>query len=204
MAHKQHAFLPRSPRIHPDVSLARHRAVATPKVVEQPLPTVDYVDLYQYAGRWFELARLPSPLQPDDSLAIIEYRLSGDGGMLVRNSVYRERDGERYLRGKATLAKGAEDSHARFKMHFAGRSGFDTVPDEGNYWVIDLAEDYSMALVGSPDRTGLWLLGREPYAFEVDTGDAFLMHARRLGFDIAHLLIDHWESGTTLPRPIAI
>ncbi len=31
-----------------------------------------------------------------------------------------------------------------------------------NYWVIDLADDYSYAVVSEPDREYLWLLARDP------------------------------------------
>jgi apolipoprotein D and lipocalin family protein len=32
----------------------------------------------------------------------------------------------------------------------------------GDYWIIDLAQDYSYAVVGSPDRKYLWVLSRAP------------------------------------------
>ena len=33
-------------------------------------------------------------------------------------------------------------------------------PFSGNYWIIDLAPDYSYAVVGEPDRKYLWILSR--------------------------------------------
>jgi apolipoprotein D and lipocalin family protein len=32
----------------------------------------------------------------------------------------------------------------------------------GDYWVIDLASDYSYAVVGEPSREFLWILSRSP------------------------------------------
>jgi apolipoprotein D and lipocalin family protein len=32
----------------------------------------------------------------------------------------------------------------------------------GDYWVIDLAPDYSYAVIGGPKREYLWILSREP------------------------------------------
>jgi len=32
----------------------------------------------------------------------------------------------------------------------------------GDYWIIDLAPDYSHAVVGEPARKYLWVLSREP------------------------------------------
>ncbi|MEY4483771.1 MAG: Outer rane lipoprotein Blc, partial [Verrucomicrobiota bacterium] len=59
----------------------------------------------------------------------------------------------------------------------------------GNYWVLDLKPDYSLAAVGTPDRRCLWILARKlpvPAAeFErVKTKCAVL------GYDTSALLID--------------
>ncbi len=36
----------------------------------------------------------------------------------------------------------------------------------GNYWIIDLATDYSYAVIGEPDREYLWVLSRTPHMDE--------------------------------------
>lgn len=53
----------------------------------------------------------------------------------------------------------------------------------GNYWIIDLADDYSYAVIGEPDRTYLWVLSRSP---NLDDGDleTILARAERQGYDI--------------------
>ena len=57
----------------------------------------------------------------------------------------------------------------------------------GKYWVIDLAEDYSYAVVGEPNREYLWILSRSP---SMDPG----MYARILdritqqGYDSSKLV----------------
>jgi apolipoprotein D and lipocalin family protein len=33
-------------------------------------------------------------------------------------------------------------------------------PFKGNYWIIDLADDYSWAIVSDPNRKTLWILSR--------------------------------------------
>ena len=35
-------------------------------------------------------------------------------------------------------------------------------PLRGDYWIIDLAEDYSYAVVSNPNRKYLWILSRTP------------------------------------------
>ena len=52
----------------------------------------------------------------------------------------------------------------------------------GDYWMIGLADDYSWAVVGSPDRKYLWILARTPI---LDAGRfaAALAAARDNGFE---------------------
>ena len=35
-------------------------------------------------------------------------------------------------------------------------------PFRGDYWVIELDDDYQYAVVGHPDRSYLWILSRTP------------------------------------------
>jgi apolipoprotein D and lipocalin family protein len=52
----------------------------------------------------------------------------------------------------------------------------------GDYRVIDIAEDYSTVLVGTPDRQYLWLLARQPHMVPADV-QRWLDKAAALGFD---------------------
>jgi apolipoprotein D and lipocalin family protein len=57
----------------------------------------------------------------------------------------------------------------------------------GDYWVIGLANDYSWAVVGTPDREYLWILARTatvPDAVFAAATD----RARANGFDLARLV----------------
>ncbi len=52
---------------------------------------------------------------------------------------------------KAFPEKGS--NNAKLKVQFFW-------PFRGDYWIIDLADDYSFAVVGTPDRKSLWILSR--------------------------------------------
>ena len=58
---------------------------------------------------------------------------------------------------------------------------------KGDYWMIGLEPDYSVALVGGPDRKYLWLLARTP-RIEPDTRAHYLALARAQGFDLSPLI----------------
>jgi apolipoprotein D and lipocalin family protein len=119
------------------------------------LTTVPHVDLHRYAGRWFEIARLPQRYEKGCAAVTAEYRPLADGRIEVHNtchedSVYGPAD---TVRGLARVVDPA--TNAKLKVQFKW-------PFEGDYWILVLDEDYRFALVGTPDRKGLWVLSREP------------------------------------------
>ncbi len=50
----------------------------------------------------------------------------------------------------------------------------------GDYWVLAIAPDYSVALVGTPDRKHLWLISRTA-ALPSDVADNYLALAKIAG-----------------------
>jgi apolipoprotein D and lipocalin family protein len=62
----------------------------------------------------------------------------------------------------------------------------------GDYWIIGLADDYTWAVVGSPDRKYLWILARTP-RLDAASFERARTTAKANGFDTALLI----ASGTT-------
>lgn len=60
----------------------------------------------------------------------------------------------------------------------------------GDYWVLKLADDCSVSLVGTPDRKYLWLLSRTP-SLDAATRAEYLAEAERQGFDLTRLIVPH-------------
>lgn len=163
------------------------------------LPTVTEVDLKRYAGLWYELARLPLLFQDDATVSTAEYTLRDDGSVGVLNRSYHGDEQGADISGVATPAKGAEESCARLKVQFGGIVKLVPVPDEGNYWICQLTPDYSMALVGTPDRKSLWLLARDPKTAPAETVTAYLTWAHENHFDLTKLLLANWDTRETHP-----
>jgi apolipoprotein D and lipocalin family protein len=59
-------------------------------------------------------------------------------------------------------------------------------PFKGKYWIIDLAPDYSYAVVGHPNRKYLWILSRNPKMSE-EVYKQILVRIKENGFDINKL-----------------
>ncbi|WP_207434246.1 lipocalin family protein [Sabulibacter ruber] len=117
-----------------------------------PLPTVASVDLQRYAGKWYEIALIPNRFEKGCHCTTAQYSQK-DGYVEVRNTCRKDSptgkdDG---ALGKAFPVEGSNNAKLRVQFFW---------PFWGDYWILDLAPDYSHALVGSPDRKYLWILAR--------------------------------------------
>lgn len=123
--------------------------------------TVPSVDLDRYAGTWFELARFPNRFQDQCAGDVrATYARRADGRIDVLNRC-RERDGTTSdAKGVARVVDAK--TNARLEVRFSPK-WLSWLPSVwGDYWIIGLADDYSWATVGSPDRKYLWILARTP------------------------------------------
>ncbi len=138
----------------------------------QPLETVPSVDLKKYAGKWYEIASFPQIFQKGCQCTTAEYSLDPQGFVVVENRCNRNGK-ESYIKGKATVDPNS--GNAKLKVQFFW-------PFKGKYWIIELASDYSYAVVGHPNRKYLWILSRLPKMDETLYHD-IVERAKRRGFD---------------------
>jgi apolipoprotein D and lipocalin family protein len=153
-----------------------------------PLRVVKSVDLARYCGTWYEIARLPNRFQKECvSDVTATYTLLEDGTVGVVNRC-RKANGEiSQAEGKARR-KSAEDPPSKLEVRFAPPflSIFPFV--WGNYWIIDLAPDYTYAVIGEPSREYLWILSRTP-VLGGDVYSAILERIRDQGYDLTALVM---------------
>ncbi len=148
---------------------------------------VAHVDLARYAGRWHEIARFPNRFQAKcASETTADYALLPDGGIRVLNAC-RRADGQiTRAEGRARLARAGGPTSV-LKVRFAP-AFLSFLPFVwGDYWILDLTEDYGAALVGSPDRAYLWVLARSP-VLDARTYERLVSTAAAQGFDVARLV----------------
>lgn len=160
-------------------------ALAQPAGAAGPPATVPKVDLDRYAGRWFEIARFPNRFQKKcvgDVSA--EYVRRPDGRIDVINRC-------RLADGTTDRAKGiarvvsTDGSNSKLKVRFAP-AWLSFLPVWGDYWVLDLADDYSYAVVGDGARDYLWVLARSPRLSDEVYRDITARVAAK-GFDVSRL-----------------
>lgn len=123
--------------------------------INQPLETVPNVDLNKYMGKWYEIAAIPQRFQKGCVCTTAEYSFVNNKYVKVVNTCRNETpDGEiKQIEGKAFVAK--KGNGAKLKVQFFW-------PFKAKYWIIDLDDDYSWAVVGHPNRKYLWILSRTP------------------------------------------
>lgn len=127
----------------------------TERLALPPLQTVPKVELSRYLGTWYEIASFPQWFQEGCTATTATYEKRGDGDIDVTNRCrLKTIDGELDVAyGQARVVDTA--SNAKLEVSFFK-------PFWGDYWIIELAPDYSYAVVGHPGRDYLWILSRAP------------------------------------------
>ncbi len=118
------------------------------------LETADNVNLEKYVGRWYEIASIPQKFQEGCHCTTAEYELKDDYVKVINSCTQGGVDGELDVaEGKAFIPD--ENDKSRLKVQFFW-------PFKGDYWILELGDNYEYAAVGSPDRESLWILSRTP------------------------------------------
>ena len=147
---------------------------------EAPLDVVPSVDLNRYAGKWYEIARLPNRFQRDCAgNTTATYTLRPNGKITVLNECRKSDGRQKSAKGTARVAD-AKGPNTKLKVTFFW-------PFSGKYWIIDLDPEYRWAVVGEPSRDYLWILSREPQ-LDAALYQQIVERARQRGFDTDKLL----------------
>jgi len=147
--------------------------------IAQTLQTVPYVDLKKYAGKWYEIGSFPQRFQKGCTCTTAEYTLTDKDYVIVENRCNRDSINGKssYIKGKAFIVENS--GNAKLKVQFFW-------PFKGKYWIIDLADDYSYAVVGHPNKKYLWILSRTP-TMQDTTYQQIISRIKEKGFDISKI-----------------
>jgi apolipoprotein D and lipocalin family protein len=161
--------------------------IVTVRGSDPPLRVVDSVDLNRYAGKWFEIARLPNKFQKQcTGDVVVQYAVRPDARVDVINQC-RTADGQvEQARGIARKAGDGKNS-AVLQVRFAPAILSFLPMVWGDYWIIGLGPDYTWAVVGVPSREYLWILSRTP-RLSVSAWEQALEIARGNGFDVSKIV----------------
>ena len=136
--------------------------VSSAQTKNQPaLQTVSSVDLKQYSGKWFEIARYPNKFQKDCvGNTTATYTIKDEKSLEVVNQCTKQNGTILDAKGKARIVD--KTTNAKLEVRFAPSALSFISAVWGDYWIIDLDDKYQYAVVGDPKREYLWILSRTP------------------------------------------
>ena len=157
----------------------------------EPLTTVSALDVPRYMGTWYEIAKLPNWFQRKcASSTRAQYSLQADGRVQVANSC-RLASGEFDDAIGAARQIGAANS-PKLKVRFAP-AWLSLIPAVwGDYWVVELDDNYQWVAVSEPGRQYLWILSRTPRMDPAVYADV-LVRLTRKGLDLQKLELTRQE-----------
>ncbi|MFA4893673.1 lipocalin family protein [Brevundimonas sp.] len=141
------------------------------------------VNLDQFDGRWFEIARSPNDVQKDCRRARIDFnpQTRADRYSVVVTCTRRDDDRVEVLRANARVTD--PGTNTRFRFTLTGLLGVGGLAGQ-NYWVQDHAPDYSWAILALPNKSDWWVWHRSQSPSEAERARV-LTRARALGLDTA-------------------
>lgn len=156
-------------------------------------PVTD-VDLPRFMGNWYVIAHIPSWPERDAYDAVESYRLSPDHRILT---TFTYRNGSfdappETMRPVGSVVPGTRN--AVWGMQFVW-------PIKAEYVIVDLAPDYSRAIIGRSKRDYVWLMARSPILPDSEL-QAAIARIKSLGYDVSRLRMVP-QSAAVNPGPTA-
>lgn len=140
----------------------------------QDLPTVEQVELTRYQGLWYEIARLPNSFEKGLECVTATYTLKSNGKIEVLNRGYSSSKGV-YKSARGTARLPDPDEPGKLKVSFFW-------PFSGDYYILQLDDEYRYALIGDPSRKYLWILSRTK-DLDAAVYNGLMDHAKIVGFN---------------------
>ena len=164
-----------------------------------PVQTVDHVDLSRYTGTWFEVASIPQRFQKDcERNTKAEYSLTDTGEIKVINSCEKASGERKDVEGRAKVV--GPETNSKLEVTFVHLFSWIYLFG-GDYWILDLADDYSYALIGHPEKAYAWILSRTP-AISPENLEAAIETLRSQGYDLCDVLTSIQDEGFKERKPL--
>ena len=161
-----------------------------------PPETVEYVDVARYAGLWYQIASYFNPNIGNLAGVTAEYTINQDGTVKVVNKGFvGDLDGTPVMiEGIARVVD--EETNAKLAVSFPEFG----IPGESEYWIIELGEYYSYAVVTNSQRSSLFILNRRPTMDDATYQD-IVDRLSRNGFDPEQIVKTPQFEDDEMPPP---
>jgi apolipoprotein D and lipocalin family protein len=119
---------------------------------EPALNVAPNVDLTQFQGKWYEIARLPRTTQTDCHGTTAFYTQNPDGTLAFVNQC--NVGGATGPLTTQAMTASVPDGRVPAKL------ALDVGGYTGDYWILEVGANYEYAVIGHPSRLYLWILSR--------------------------------------------
>jgi apolipoprotein D and lipocalin family protein len=122
------------------------------------------------------IAFIPTPFDRNWKDIVEDYSVDGEGELRISTS-YRRNGKTHSVRGKGFVDRTSGNS--KWKVQYLW-------PFKADYWIIELADDYSYAVVGHPKKKFLYILARTPQ-MKQELYEGIVERCRKKGYDMNRL-----------------
>lgn len=168
-----------------------------------PPQTVASVELDRYTGKWYEIAAIPMVFQRKCvANTTADYAKLATGEISVFNSCEKSNGQRQSAVGQAKVTD--PQTNAKLKVSFLNLPlvGWQYWAS-GDYWIIDLAPDYSTAIVGHPTRKYGWILSRTPQ-LPMDTLKILTKTLTEQGYNPCDFITTPQKGGLTTKQSLCV
>lgn len=185
-------------------------AVATPAVASPgaasalpgiaPLQPIERLDVARYLGSWNQIAVVPQPFNLECARdTVANYQLIDERNVRVQNTCTTWSGGGNGIVGNARVVDPV--TNAQLHVSFPGVPFQNSLDGPANYVVAYIADDYSWAFVGDPDRLSGFVLSRSPEVTPQRWAEVRSV-ATRLGYNTCLIVTSPTPGGATDIRPL--
>lgn len=144
-----------------------------------PLQVVKTFNVQKYLGKWYEIASIRHSFQKGCVATTATYSLRTNGKVNVLNECRKYTFDGKLDRARGTAWAPNPSEPAKLVVQFFW-------PFKGDYWVIELGENYEYAVVGHPSRDYLWILSRTPQ-MDARLYDDLMIRLKDVGYDLLRI-----------------
>lgn len=142
--------------------------------------TISNFDLGRYLGKWYEIARYDHSFERGLVGSTAVYSLRDDGKIKVLNSGHLNSLDGPYKESIGKAKPNRNGKPGQLQVSFFG-------PFYSDYYILDIAPDYSYSVVGSSSPKYLWILSRTPQ-ITPEVRNKILSNLQKRGYNTDNLL----------------
>ncbi|HRG37281.1 MAG TPA: lipocalin family protein [Bacteroidia bacterium] len=140
--------------------------------------TVKHVDVKKYEGKWYVIGFIPTLFDKKWNYTTETYTLNEKGDYDIYTTYKKTAtDKIRNVKSKGFIDK--TSGNAKWKVQFVW-------PFKADYWIIELADDYSYTVVGNPKQSFLYIMSRTS-TLPDSIYNKLIENCKKKGYDVSKL-----------------